>query len=299
MDRKDLIFKPGLADNGKPIIDIRTIPLRAVLKLAKLPPLEDEWNAHDAVGGLVDDKMFGNDRYGCCVISAWAHNTLTFEKFEQGIVLPITDQEVIDEYFRQSGGVDSGLYITKALNEWRNTGWTAAGQDHSIYAHAGTDHRDHTQIKYGIQLLNNAYFGMAVYEQDIEQFKNEEPWHLTNDSGRFLGGHAVYAHAYTDKTATTHFATNQNGKGVYSCTSINGITGMTWGEEQFMTWEFWNTRVIQSHAVIDNKNKWQGDDSPVNIPLLESYLQEITGTSPDGSGCATPGIGKLLEKIKV
>ena len=294
-DRRSLIFKPGLAEGGKPLIDFRTIPLRAVLRLAKLPPLEEEWNAHDAVGGLIDDRMFANDQYGCCVISAWAHNTLTFEKFEQGIVLDIKDQEVIDEYFRQSGGVDSGLYITKAMKEWKNTGWVAAGQEHSIYAYASVNHIDHSEVKYSIQLLNGCYFGMQVYETDIEQFRNGEPWQLTENSGQFLGGHGVYAHAYNDCAETNVF--QASGK-FHFCSTMQGLWCMTWGVEQFMTWDFWNARILQAYAIVDNKNKWQGDDSPVNIPLLESYLQEITGTSPDGSGCATPGIGKLLEKIK-
>ena len=49
-DRKNFIFKPGLKDDGRPLIDFRTIPLRAILRLKELPPLPTEWDAHAAVG---------------------------------------------------------------------------------------------------------------------------------------------------------------------------------------------------------------------------------------------------------
>ena len=280
------MFRPGLADNGKPLIDFRTIPFRAILRLSKLPPLEVEWDAHDAVGGLVDNRMFANDQYGCCVISSFAHTTLTFEKFEQGVVIPITDQEVIDEYLRQSGGRDTGLYITLAMKEWRNTGWTAAGQYHSIYAYASVDPLDHSQVMYSIQLLNGCYFGMQVYERDIEQWRNGEPWHLTGNNGAFLGGHAVYAYRYNNLNMLPTLR-SCDGRLNY-CSPVPGIWGMTWGTEQFMTWDFWNARCIQAYAVVDNKDKWV-DNEAVNIPLWESYLKEITGTDPnDNPGCSNP-----------
>ena len=63
---------------------------------------------------------------------------------------------------------------------------------------------------------------------------------------------------------------------------------MTWGEEQFMTWDFWDARVNQAFAVVDNRNKWQGADSPVNVDLNDSYLKEITGNGNDNGGCIFP-----------
>jgi len=296
MGRENFVFKPGLKDDGKPLIDFRTIPLRAILKLDKLPALPTEYDANKAVGGFVDNNMFGNDQYGCCVIAAQAHDTLVFERFEQGIVIPITRDDVINEYLRQSGGRDTGLYLTCAMKEWRKTGWEAAGKHYDIYAFASADPADHTQIKYSIYLLNGVIFGMKVYSTDIDQFRKNEPWHLTGSNGTFEGGHGVYAYAYK----TAH----------YDCPHCNTdwaedcITGWaedslicnTWGEEQPMDWDFWNARVNQAFAVVDNKNKWLGD-SPLNIPLMESYLKEITGSSGDNPGCPCPAVGRILRKV--
>ena len=297
-DRKNFIFKPGLKDDGIPLIDFRTIPLRAILKLDKLRelgPLPTEWDAHAAVGGVDDDFMFGNDEYGCCVKSAFAHQTLTFEKFEQGTLIDIARQEVIDEYLRESGGADSGLYLTLAMKDWRNHGLGFGDKTYTIYSYAGVEPKDHVAVKYSIYLLRGVVFGMQVWETDIEQFRNNEPWHLTGNNGDLLGGHGVYGFSYMDAHHDCpHCSTGWD---------ENGLTCMTWGEEQSMDWDFWDTRVNQVFAVVDQRNEWQGDDSPVNVELMDSYLREITGDGADNPGCPFPWLrpvkkaGKSIARI--
>lgn len=311
LDRRNFIFKPGLKDAGKPLIDFRTIPLRAILRLKELPPLPVEWDAHDAVGGFVDDRMFNNSKYGDCLIAAQAHQTLTFEKFEQGIVIPITDKEVVDEYFRQTGGKDTGLYLTYAMKEWKNKGWTAAGKHHDIYAFAGVDKGDLTQVKYAIYLLNGVIFGMQLFETDLDQFRAGEPWHLTGNNGAFKGGHGVYGFKYSDGDSVSfvdrsvEFPVHQNTgyAGLPGVTKLltwseEGLTCLTWGEEQFMDWEFWNARVTQAFAIVDNRNEWMSANSPVNVILADRYLREITGASPNRPGCIFPCLGKLIRKLR-
>jgi len=292
--RKDFVFKPGLKDDGKPIIDFRTIPLRAILRLKELPPLPNEYDAHEAVGGVQDDRMFGNDTYGDCVKAAFAHFILTLEKFEQGVQIEIDDQEVIDEYLRETGGADSGLYATYAMKDWRNHGLEFGDKTYTIYSYAGAEPKDHVAIKYSIYLLRGIFFAMQVFQTDIDQFKAGEPWHLTGNNGSLLGGHGVYAFSYIN--------THQDCTHCLTGWDENGLTCMTWGEEQFMTWDFWDARVNQAFAVVDNRNKWQGADSPVNVDLNDSYLREITGDGTDNPGCPFPWLrpakkaGKIIAK---
>ena len=257
MDRKNFIFKPGLANDGKPIIDFRTIPLKAILNYDKLPPLKAECNAQEEAGGLTDNRMFGNDKHGDCVIAAQAHHTLVFERFEQDKLIYITDEEVIQEYYRQSSGIDAGLFLTSAMKEWRNTGWTAAGKHHNIYAFAGAEPIDHVQIKYSIQLLRGIIFGMYIYSTDIDQFRKGEKWHLTGHDGTFEGGHGVYGFKFSSK--------------------YNSMGCLTWANEQSMDWDFWDKRVNQAFAIVDNKNEWMVDTSPLNIEETSRWLKLITG----------------------
>ena len=41
----------------------------------------------------------------------------------QTIYFPGTDQDVLTEYFKETGGPDHGLVILDSLNEWRQLGW--------------------------------------------------------------------------------------------------------------------------------------------------------------------------------
>jgi len=258
-----------------PKIDKRTIPLKAIIKRELLPPLPDTYNIDTALGGIEDNFVFNNSVYGDCVIAAQAHQTLRFEKYEQGVQIPITDQEVVNEYFEQTGGADRGLVLLLSLNDWRNDGWLTCGRNYTIYAFASVDKNDHEEVKHCIHLLGGVNFGMKVYDKDIEQFKNGLVWHLTGADGSLRGGHGVYLYAY----------------------DTDGIWCMTWGKRQKMTWAFWNARVDEAYGIVDNKNKWQ-PDSPLDVEEMDRKLQEITEGRGANEGCMFPFIVKgLFKKI--
>jgi hypothetical protein len=307
-DRKTVEIKLGMTT--PPVIDFRTIPLRAVLRLGLLPPLPELHRVDADVGGIVDERMFGNDRHSCCVKSAMAHATLRFEKFEQGIQPEISDQWVLDEYFRETGGRDDGLVLTYAMKDWRSHGLVFGDKTYTIYSFAGVPPTDHIQVKYSIFLLRGIIFGMQIYSTDIDQFRSGQAWHLTGLNGTFEGGHGVYGFQYSDSESvrfvpTYNPASRAQGIGYAVLPTVSrvlewtekGITCVTWGCEQFMDWEFWDARVIQAFAVVDNRDKWVGDKSPVNVDLLDSYLREITGQPALPSGCS-PLLPNLLHRLK-
>lgn len=97
-----------------PQIDKRTISLKNILRLELLPPLPASHNIDEALGGIDDSRMFLNDKYGDCVKAARAHQTLRFEKYEQGLQPEITDEEVVQEYFTETGG-GHRAYLTEQL----------------------------------------------------------------------------------------------------------------------------------------------------------------------------------------
>jgi len=272
MDRKDININLGL--NLPPIRDIRTIPFRSLLRVAKLPTLPDNYNVDDGLN-VVDDNMFGNDEYGDCVKAAMAHQSLRFEKFEQGVLLPITSDEVIDDYLRETGGFDIGLYLHLAMKDWRKTGLTFGGKNYKIHAFADVNPLDLAQVRYSILLLRGLIFGMSVYSADIDQFHNGEMWHLTDNSGSLEGGHGVYAYKYSTGSTDT-----------FEC--------MTWGVRQPMTVDFWNARVNQAYAIVDSVNPWMSDDSPLDVNRMEKQLYEITGEPSNNNTCC---LCKLVKKI--
>jgi hypothetical protein len=57
----------------------------------------------------------------------------------------------------------------------------------------------------------------------------------------------------------------------------SGVKFMTWGQRQVATWEWVLSRVDEIYGVVDNKDNFLGDKSPLNIDILEAYLNIVTG----------------------
>lgn len=261
-------------------VDKRTIKLASIIKKELLPDLPSSYDI-DSNLGVEDNFVFGNDKYGDCVIAARAHQTLRFEKFEQGIQPAITDKEVIDEYLKESGGFDIGLYMLNSLKEWRNKGWVVGDKTYTIYAFASVNWLDHDEVRHCIHLLGGVNFGMKVYSKDIEQFNNDEIWDITPNPGNLEGGHGVYIYSY----------------GAIDSYDKEGVTCMTWGKRQKMTWNFWDARIDEAYGIVDNRDDWLGD-SPIDVALLDSYLAEITAGNEQPSTCTfSQGIVKGLNKL--
>ena len=261
-------------------VDKRTIKLSSIIRKKLLPDLPVSYNVDESLGGIDDDRMFANDRYGNCVIAARAHQTFRFEKFEQKKQIPITDQEVIDQYKEETGGgpgwEQRGLYILNSLKTWRKDGWKVGGKGYTIYAFASVNWKNHDEVKHCIHLLGGVNFGMLVYQSDMEQFKLGKDWELGPSSGSFLGGHGVYLYAYQYKhNDCPHCVFGWN---------EDGLLCMTWGKRQKMSWEFWDARVDEAYGIVDDRNKWMGN-SPVDVKELDKQLKEITGESQKEIPC--------------
>lgn len=237
-----------------PLPDKRNIKLRKILRKELLPPLPDTYDIDDALGGIDDNRMFANDEYGNCVIAARAHQTFRFEKYEQGKQIAITDQEVIDQYLKESFGMDMGLILLVSLKRWRKEGWPVGEKTYTIYAFAEVDWKNHEEVKHCIHLLGGVNFGMLVYQCDVDQFEAGEAWHLTESPGPYLGGHGVYAYRY----------------GKLIGYDERGLTCMTWGKRQRMTWAFWDARCIAPETkVLTADLRWvTADEIKVGDTLL-------------------------------
>lgn len=240
-------------------VDARTLQLKSFLMYKNLPPLPDIYDVDSAFANFSNNHMFGNDTYGDCVIAGRAHMTLRFEEFEENKLLPVTDSEVTTEYFKETGGFDSGLVMLNSLNEWRKSGWTVAGKTYDIHAYAEIDKNNHNELKYTVLLLRGAYTGFSVPQSAIDQFDAGKSWTVVNGSP-IIGGHCVYIKAY----------------------NATGPICVTWGRDQQMTWGFWDTYFDEAYGVIDNRNIWcDPATDPLNLTELDAQLAEITSSPPN------------------
>ena len=229
--------------------DPRNLLMGALLTKAAPPPA-----AYD-----VDDNrpalpvpMFANDTLGCCVISGRAHQTLRFERMEQGRTIAITDEEVKDEYFRQTGGVDSGLVVLDSLRQWRKQGWRAAGQNYKIRAFAEIMPSKTMELKRAICANLGVGIGLELPLSAQRQLERGLPWATTRGQSAApgsWGGHYVYLVGYTP----------------------SGPVCITWGQRQAMSWRFFGRYCSEAYAIFDAPDLSQLPKG-INGQAVEAFL---------------------------
>jgi hypothetical protein len=243
------LFKLGKAAAAA---DERNLKLGAVLRTPlKVPARYDV----DVRYRGIPTPMFGNDQYGCCVISGRAHHTLRFEKAEQKKLLKITEAEVVAEYLEQTGGADEGLEVLPSLKRWRKMGWTAAGDRYFIKAFAEIDRMVQSELKRAVYMDLGVGIGLRLPKSAEHELAAGLPWATTTGSGSVpnsWGGHYVYVTGY----------------------SVLGPTCVTWGRKQQMTWRFFERYCDEAYAIIDALNtpkKRKGIDARRLDMFLESH----------------------------
>jgi len=227
--------------------------LKSVIKTVTIPTEYDFDSTHPGL----PYPMFANDEYGCCVMSGRAHQTLRFELVEQKKILSITDQDVLKEYFAETGGDDSGLIVSRSLREWRRKGWIAAGSKCLAKAYARINHRIAQDIRAAIYADVGVGIGFTVMESAMDQFDAGKPWDLVAHPGQELGGHYVYLPAYQ---------------------SDGSFTCVTWGKRQKMTERFLKAYCDEAWAVWDAANPTTKMKQMFDLNKIDQFLDQLPPT---------------------
>jgi len=221
-------------------VDPRTLQAREILGAGTWkPPVAYSYDAEKAAAGVVvPTPMYANDRYGCCVISARAHQTLRFELNEQGGILPILDKDVTDEYFRESGGQDSGLVALYSMRAWRK-GWTAAGKVYRIHSFLEVQPQDHDLVREATVVGTGLQWGIRLPLSAADQLNTGAPWDVVagprGQAGSW-GGHMVLSAEYNEV----------------------GPVFVTWGKKKQATWRFIDAYADECYLAIDDVNNLPG-----------------------------------------
>jgi hypothetical protein len=223
------IFKLGKAKARR---DSRNLKLKAILRPPVVVPKEYDF---DTSHSGVPTPVFANDRYGDCVIAGRAHQTLRFELVEQEKIIRITETDVVQEYFLETGGADEGLVVLDSLKRWRRQGWKAAGDRYFVTAFAEIDRRSTSEVKRTVFTDLGVGLGLSLPMTAQREFEAGKPWRTTTGSGstpNSWGGHYVYVTGYTTL----------------------GPACVTWGRKQQMSWAFFRKYCDEAYAVIDALN---------------------------------------------
>ena len=238
-----------------PQFDARDLPLRALLKPVIAFPSNYDF---DALHPELPYPMFANDTLGCCVISGRAHQTLRFEDIEQKKVIPITDQEVIKEYYRQTGGIDSGLVVSRSLRSWRQKGWIAAAQRYYAKGYARINHKVLDEVRTGIYADVGVGIGFSVPQYAMEQIDRGLDWTIpinrTPAGDQIVGGHYVLLVAY-------------GSDGTFTC--------VTWGQRQKMSAAFFTEYCDEGWAVFDAANPTAKQLNLIDFAKMDSFVDAL------------------------
>jgi hypothetical protein len=212
--------------------DRRNLKFAAILRAPlKLPKQYDFDKKHPGA----PTPMFANDEIGNCVIAGRAHQTFRFELIEQKKVIRIRTADVTREYFKQTGGKDTGLVALESLKRWRKVGWKIGKNSLKIQAFSELNRSNHNEIKQAIVLDIGVGVGLALPAAADAQFNSGKLWEVvTGSQGKInsWGGHYVYVCGYTD----------------------SGPVCVTWGEKQEMTWDFFDKYCDEAYGIIDALN---------------------------------------------
>lgn len=213
--------------------DTRNLMFAAILRApVALPSAYDFDVKHTGI----PTPMFLNDTYRDCVIAGRAHQTLRFELIEQGSKLSIRDGDVLREYLKETGGVDSGLIVLDSLVAWRKRGWPvgsgAKKRTYRIKAFSELAPLNHAQVKQAIYLDVGVGIGLSLTDVAEEQTRTGQVWDLVpGPRGKPdpRNGHYVYVSGYNPA----------------------GPVCVTWGRKQQMTWRFFDACCDEAYAIID------------------------------------------------
>lgn len=239
--------------------DPRTLLLASYITPAlPAPPPKFDLTTKVKAWGMMD-----NDQIGDCTCAAAGHLIMEWTaNAGKKMVTPTDDQIVaaysaITGYNPQTGANDNGAQEIDVLNYWRQTGIAAD----KIGAYVAIEPSNHTHVMDAVYIFGGCYIGVQLPITAQAQTQNHQPWSVPpggpNGDGRpgSWGGHAIPVMAY----------------------DAHGLTVVTWGALQMMTWSFWETYCDEAYAILSTDYLTGGEKTPqgFNMEQLQADLQDL------------------------
>jgi hypothetical protein len=188
--------------------------------------------------------MMLNDSLGDCTIAAAGHmiEYWTADTYG-GTGHVVNDKEVLTAYSAVSGydpstgQNDNGAVELDVLNYWRKNGIGG----HKIWAFVSVNTKNHYEITQAVYLFGGAYIGLnlPISAQDHGPWVVPAGGPVGKGEPGSWGGHAVPVVAY----------------------DANGLTVVTWGTLQTMSWAFWDAYCEEAYAVLGGSDWVKGSTS--------------------------------------
>ena len=197
-----------------------------------LPVLPKAPASLDLTTGIAKWPMYANDQLGDCTCAAAAHMIEVWSEQVDKKAKTFTDNQVIALYNLVNGGQDNGANMLDVLHVWRHAGLAR----HRVIAFAEVNVANKNLVKVGSWMFSGLYIGVNMPKSSQAQTGPGKVWDAASGPDgkpRSWGGHAVDVVGYDAK----------------------GLTVVTWGILQKMTWAFWNKYVEEAYACLPMEYK--------------------------------------------
>lgn len=207
--------------------------------------------------------MMENDQIGDCTCAAAGHLIMEWTaNAGKKMAMPSNKQIVgaysaVTGYNPTTGANDNGAVEIDVLNYWRQTG--VAG--HKIGAFVALEPSNHNHVMDAVYVFEGCYIGVQLPISAKAQTQNHQPWSVspggTTGDGKpgSWGGHAIPVVAYDSR----------------------GVTVVTWGALQTMTWTFWEAYCDEAYAILspDYLDDKQKAPQGFSMQQLQSDLADL------------------------
>jgi hypothetical protein len=207
--------------------------------------------------------MMDNDQIGDCTVAAAGHLLMEWTANAGRKMFTPSNHQIVGAYSAitgynpKTGANDNGAVEIDVLNYWRQTG--IAG--HKVGAYVALEPSNHNHIMEAVYIFEGCYIGLQLPISAQAQVQNHQPWSVppggaTGDGkpGSW-GGHAAPIVGY----------------------DARGLTCVTWGALQTMTWTFWAAYCDEAYAIISSDYLNDRKETPegFNLQQLEADLADV------------------------
>jgi len=235
---------------------------RALLLASYIAPsLPTPPDSFDLTKKVASWGMMDNDQIGDCTCAAAGHLIMEWTANAGKKMVTPTDKQIVAAYSAVTGynpvtgANDNGAQEVDVLNYWRQTG--IAG--HKIGAYVSLEPANHHHIMDSVYVFEGCYIGVQLPVSAKAQTQNHQPWSVppggSTGDGKpgSWGGHAIPVMAY----------------------DARGVTVVTWGALQSMTWSFWEAYC--AYAILSNDYLTGKKTTPqgFNLQQLRADLADL------------------------
>lgn len=215
--------------------------------------------------------VLGNDEFGNCGVAGIEHLFEMDSVSAGGSESFPTAEQCVSYYLHYTGGQDTGVVLSQFLAYVRQHGYYG----HKVSAFAPVQVHDVNTLKTAVFLYDSAYTGITVSQGMMDAFQAGKPWDSKAVAGPPVGGHCVPVAGYSDE----------------------GLTVITWGSPQLITWPAWHSISTEAWAVICGELA-DGDGHGINLAALQADLSKLDTPAPAPQPAAPGILAELASLIR-